>query len=172
MVVFLKVYDFSSSGVGRPSANAAGGGGQRGQRRYDADCDRGDPPAFSDALEHGNPFVGLYVTIKYLHAGVEESVAQHCQTGATRRRPLCHNLPETATQFGASKRDAVSARPTLAAIPSFSGPHQQSRSQKIYEQVFDTHPSTCAFSVEKLCYSKNSIASRLFLLNGRYLINY
>ena len=80
--------------------------------------------------------------------------------------------PETASQFGASKRDAVSARPTLAAIPSFSGPHQQSRSQKIYEQVFDTHPSTCAFSVEKLCYSKNSIASRLFLPNGRYLINY
>lgn len=68
MVVFLKVYDFSSSGVGSPSANAAGGGGQRGQRRYDADCDGGDPPAFSDALEHGNPFVGLYVTIKYLHA--------------------------------------------------------------------------------------------------------
>ena len=80
--------------------------------------------------------------------------------------------PESTTQFGASKRDAVSARPTLAAIPSFSGPHQQSRSQKIYEQVFDTHPSTCAFSVEKLCYSKNSIASRLFLPNGRYLINY
>lgn len=60
MVVFLKVYDFSSSGVGRPSANAAGGGGsQRGQRRYDANCDRGDPPAFLDALKHGNPFVGL-----------------------------------------------------------------------------------------------------------------
>ena len=63
MVVFLKVYDFSSSGVGRPSANAAGGGSQRGQRRYDADCGCGDPPAFSDALEHGDPFVGLYVTI-------------------------------------------------------------------------------------------------------------
>ena len=35
------------------------GGSQRGQRRYDADCDCGDPPAFSDALKHGNPFVGL-----------------------------------------------------------------------------------------------------------------
>ena len=80
--------------------------------------------------------------------------------------------PESATQFEASKRDAVSARPTLAAIPSFSGQHQQSRSQKIYEQMFDTHTSTCIFSVEKLCYSKNSIASRLFLPNGRYLINY
>ena len=45
-------------------------------------------------------------------------------------------------------------------------------SQKIYEQVFGTYLSTCTFSVEKLCYSKNSIASRLFLLNGRYLINY
>ena len=79
---------------------------------------------------------------------------------------------ETATQFEASKRDAVSARPTLATIPPFSGPHQQTRSQKIYEQMFDTHTSTCVFSVEKLCYSKNSIASRLFLPNGRYLINY
>ena len=39
------------------------GGSQRGQRRYDADCGCGDPPAFSDALEHGDPFVGLYVTI-------------------------------------------------------------------------------------------------------------
>lgn len=80
--------------------------------------------------------------------------------------------PETATQFGASKRDAVSARPTLTAIPPFSGAHQQSRSQKLYEQVFDTYLSTCVFSVEKLYYSKNSIASRLFLPNGRYLINY
>ena len=80
--------------------------------------------------------------------------------------------PETVTQFGASKRDAVSAWSTLAAIPPFSGRHQQSRSQKIYEQMFDTHTSTCVFSVEKLCYSKNSIASRLFLPNGRYLINY
>ena len=80
--------------------------------------------------------------------------------------------PETATQFEASKRDAVSAWPTLAAIPSFSGRHQQLCSQKIYEQVFDAHLSTCTFSVEKLCYSKNSIASRLFLPNGRYLINY
>mgnify|MGYP001634486158 CR=1 FL=1 len=80
--------------------------------------------------------------------------------------------PETAAQFEASKRDAVSARLTLKAIPPFSGPRQQSRSQKIYEQVFDTYLSTCTFSVEKLCYSKNSIASRLFLPNGRYLINY
>lgn len=80
--------------------------------------------------------------------------------------------PETASQFGASKRDAVSARSTLAVIPPFSGAHQQSRSHKIYEQVFDTYLSTCIFSVEKLCYSKNSIASRLFLPNGRYLINY
>ena len=39
------------------------GGSQRGQRRYDADRGCGDPPAFSDALEHGDPFVGLYVTI-------------------------------------------------------------------------------------------------------------
>ena len=80
--------------------------------------------------------------------------------------------PETATQFEASKRDAVSARLTLTAIPPFSGRHQQPRSHKIYEQVFDAHLSTCTFSVEKLCYSKNSIASRLFLPNGRYLINY
>lgn len=60
MVVFLKVYDFSSSGVGTPSANAAGGGSQRGQRRYDADRDCGNPPAFSDALEHGDPFFRGY----------------------------------------------------------------------------------------------------------------
>lgn len=80
--------------------------------------------------------------------------------------------PETATQFEAAKRDAVSARPTLAAIPPFCGAHQQLCSQKIYEQMFEMHISTCAFSVEKLCYSKNSIASRLFLPNGRYLINY
>ena len=79
---------------------------------------------------------------------------------------------ETASQFEASKWVAVSARTTPAAIPSFSGPHQQSRSQKIYEQMFDSQLSTCTFSVEKLCYSKNSIASRLFLPNGRYLINY
>ena len=79
---------------------------------------------------------------------------------------------ETATQFEASKRDVVSARLPLTAIPPFSGAHQRSRSQKIYEQVFDTYVSTCTFSVEKLCYSKNSIASRLFLPNGRYLINY
>ena len=80
--------------------------------------------------------------------------------------------PETATQFEASKRDELSARPTLTAIPPFCGAHQQLCSQKIYEQMFDIHLSTCAFSVEKLCYSKNSIASRLFLPNGRYLINY
>ena len=79
---------------------------------------------------------------------------------------------ETASQFGASKRDAVSVRLTLTAIPPFSCPYQQARSHKIYEQVFDTHTSTCTFSAEKLCYSKNSIESRLFLLNGRYLINY
>lgn len=108
MVVFLKVYDFSSSGVGRPSANAAGGGGQRGQRRYDADCDRGDPPAFSDALEHGNPFVGLYVTIKYLHAGFEESVAQHCQMDVIKRRSLCRVLPESGDQYLVGFWDAVS----------------------------------------------------------------
>lgn len=108
MVVFLKVYDFSSSGVGRPSANAAGGGGQRGQRRYDADCDRNDPSAFSDALKHGDPFVGLYVTIQYLHAGFEKSVAQHCQTDVTRRQPLCHNLPESAAHNLAEFWDALS----------------------------------------------------------------
>ena len=50
--------------------------------------------------------------------------------------------------------------------------HPRLRSQKIYEQMFDAPISTCIFSVEKLCYSKNSITSRLFLLNGRYLINY
>ena len=79
---------------------------------------------------------------------------------------------ESAAQFEASKRDVVSARLTLTAIPPFCGAHQQLCSQKIYEQVFDTYISTCASSVEKLCYSKNSIASRLFLPNGRYLINY
>ena len=84
------------------------GGGQRGQRRYDADCDRGDPPAFSDALEHGNPFVGLYVTIKYLHAGVEESVAQHCQTVVRRRQSHCHVLPESASHYLVEFRDALS----------------------------------------------------------------
>lgn len=108
MVVFLKVYDFSSSGVGKPSANAAGGGGQRGQRRYDADCDRGDPPAFSDALEHGDPFVGLYVTIKYLHAGFEESVAQHCQMDAIKRRSLCRVLPESVSRSSVEFWDALS----------------------------------------------------------------
>lgn len=46
--------------------------------------------------------------------------------------------PEIATQFEASKRDTVSARLTLTAIPPFGGPYQQPRSQKIYEQVFDT----------------------------------
>lgn len=50
--------------------------------------------------------------------------------------------------------------------------HPQLRSQKLYEQMFGAPISTCMFSVEKLCYSKNSIASRLFLPNGRYLINY
>ena len=84
------------------------GGSQRGQRRYDADCGCDDPPAFSDALEHGDPFVGLYVTIQYLHAGFEESVAQHCQTGATRRQPLCHNLPESATHNLVEFWDALS----------------------------------------------------------------
>ena len=54
--------------------------------------------------------------------------------------------PETASQFGASKRDAVSARPTLAAIPSFSGPHQQSRSQKKYEQVKVKDPAKVQIS--------------------------
>lgn len=127
MAVFLKVYDFSSSGVGRPSANAAGGGGERGQCCDEADGHGGDPPAFSDALEHGNPFVELYVTIKYLHAEFEESVAQHCQTGTQFPQQGCFGKripeyrlragyafpnraqPETATQFEASKRDAVSA---------------------------------------------------------------
>ena len=61
---------------------------------------------------------------------------------------------ETATQFEASKRDAVSARLTLTAIPPFSGRHQQSRSQKIYEQMFDAHPSTCALSVENFATPK------------------
>ena len=84
------------------------GGGERGQCCDEADGHGGDPPAFSDALEHGNPFVGLYVTIKYLHAGFEESVAQHCQTGATRQQPLCHNLPETATHNLVEFWDALS----------------------------------------------------------------
>ena len=80
--------------------------------------------------------------------------------------------PETASQFEASKRDAVSAWPALTPTSPFNGPSPRHRSQKIYEQMFDTHTSTCVFSVEKLYYSKNSIASRLFLPNGRYLINY
>ena len=54
-------------------------GGERGQCCDEAAGHGGDPPAFSDAVKHGNPFVGLYVTIKYLHAEFEESVAQHCQ---------------------------------------------------------------------------------------------
>ena len=85
-----------------------GGGSQRGQRRYDADCDRGDPPAFSDALEHGDPFVGLYVTIKYLHAGFEGSVAQHCQMDVIKRRSLCRVLPESPSHSSVEFRDAVS----------------------------------------------------------------
>lgn len=85
-----------------------GGGGQRGQRRYDADCDRSDLPAFSDALEHGDPFVGLYVTIKYLHAGFEESVAQHCQTDVIKRRSLCRILPESASHNLVEFWDALS----------------------------------------------------------------
>ena len=80
--------------------------------------------------------------------------------------------PETASQFEDSKRDAVSGWPALTPISPFNGPSPRHRSQKIYEHLFDAHTSTCIFSVEKLCYSKNSIASRLFLLNGRYLINY
>ena len=84
------------------------GGSQRGQCSYDADCGCGDPPAFSDALEHGDPFVGLYVTIQYLHAGFKESVAQHCQTGAIKRRSLCHVLLESATHNLAKFWDALS----------------------------------------------------------------
>lgn len=84
------------------------GGSQRGQCRYDADRGCGDPPAFSDALEHGDPFVGLYVTIKYLHAGFEESVAQHCQTVVRRRQSHCHVLPESATRNFGSEWDTVS----------------------------------------------------------------
>ena len=34
-------------------------GSQRGQRRYDADRDCGNPPAFSDALKHSDPFFRL-----------------------------------------------------------------------------------------------------------------
>lgn len=81
------------------------GGGQRGQRRYDADCDRSDLPAFSDALEHGDPFVGLYVTIKYLHAGFEESVAQHCQMDVIKRRSHCYVLPESASHSSIGTAD-------------------------------------------------------------------
>ena len=84
------------------------GGSQRGQRRYDADCDRSDPSAFSDALKHGDPFVGLYVTIKYLHAGFEESVAQHCQTDVVKRRSLCRILPESASHPSVEFWDALS----------------------------------------------------------------
>lgn len=109
------------------------GGGQRGQRRYDADCDRGDPPAFSDALEHGNPFVGLYVTIKYLHAGFEESVAQHCQMDAIKRRSLCRVLPESVSQNTGSERDTVSPtglfrklRPGISAQNGMRGTKQGS----------------------------------------------
>lgn len=102
------VIDFSSSGVGTPSANAAGGGGERGQCCDEADGHGGDPPAFSDALEHGNPFVGLYVTIKYLHAGFEVSVAQHCQTDVIKRQSLCHVLAESVSQYLAEFWDALS----------------------------------------------------------------
>lgn len=127
------VNDFSSSGVGRPSANAAGGGSQRGQCSYDADCGCGDPPAFSDALEHGDPFVGLYVTIQYLHAGFKESVAQHCQTGAIKRRSLCHVLLESATHNLAKFWDALSGwspwrklRPGISAQNGMQFPRQGS----------------------------------------------
>lgn len=102
------VIDFSSSGVGTPSANAAGGGGERGQCRDEADGHGGDPPAFSDALEHGDPFVGLYVTIKYLHAEFEESVAQHCQMDVIKRRSLCRVLPESASHSSIEFWDALS----------------------------------------------------------------
>ena len=61
---------------------------------------------------------------------------------------------ETAAQFEASKRDAVSARSTLAAIPPFNGAHQQRCSQKIYEQMFGTYLSTCTFSVENFATPK------------------
>ena len=74
-----------------------GGGGERGQCCDEADGHGGDPPAFSDALEHGNPFVGLYVTIKYLHAEFEKSVAQHCQMDVIKQRSLCRVLPESAS---------------------------------------------------------------------------
>lgn len=54
----LKLYDFSSSGVGTlPPANAAGGGGERRQSSEEADGDCCDPSALLDALKHGNPFL-------------------------------------------------------------------------------------------------------------------
>ena len=108
-------------------------GSQRGQCSYDADCGCGDPPAFSDALEHGDPFVGLYVTIQYLHAGFKESVAQHCQTGAIKRRSLCHVLLESATHNLAKFWDALSGwspwrklRPGISAQNGMQFPRQGS----------------------------------------------
>lgn len=57
-LLVLKLYDFSSSGVGTlPSANAAGGGSERAEGREEADGDYCDPSALLDALKHGNPFL-------------------------------------------------------------------------------------------------------------------
>lgn len=57
-LLVLKLYDFSSSGVGAlPLANAAGGGGERAEGCKEAYSDRCNPPALMDALKHGNPFL-------------------------------------------------------------------------------------------------------------------
>lgn len=57
-LLVLKLYDFSSSGVGAlPPANAAGGGSERAEGREEAYGDRCDPSALLDALKHGGPFL-------------------------------------------------------------------------------------------------------------------
>lgn len=56
-LLVLKLYDFSSSGVGAlPLANAAGGG-ERAEGCKETYSDRCNPPALMDALKHGNPFL-------------------------------------------------------------------------------------------------------------------
>ena len=102
----------------------------------------------------------------------------HQRPNGCKRPPLCRCL------LGRHRRARrIDAQVSLRAS-TFTGADFGSRpffiraaiagscSQKIYEHLFGAPTSTCAFSVKKLCYSKNSIASRLFLLNGRYLINY
>lgn len=63
-LLVLKLYDFSSSGVGALSlANAAGGGGERAEGCKETYSDRCNPPALMDALKHGNPFLWIRMSI-------------------------------------------------------------------------------------------------------------